>query len=523
MKVAGSKMNEGIRLFLFLINGILYLVCGGLWILSAEEKTLNFSLTIFSLAMTSVLLYTGHDEIKSVEQSYIYRRWGYTTINLFLVLTILAFLNYLSFKNSASFDLSETKINSISSTSEMIIKGLKKDLNIKVFAGRDEARAIVSILDLYKQHKPNMRIDVYDPETRPDIMRAYEIEKNNSVVMEYEKRKQYIREHTELEYTNALRKLGRKKDPTIYHIVGHQEFDFDGESPEGGGLITSALARSLIHFRPLDLLVKNAVPADADMLVLWGPKRAFFKPEVDAIQTYLMRGGRLLLALDPAIVDDKIISLRNFFKKTWEIDIPNTIVVDRKSFVSGSNGTVPLIKTFDLKHLLTKNFDGQVFFPLVSSVSKFETEQGRGKFIPLAMTTSFPSSWIDFSPLEIVSGTLIYNSKQDQKGPASVVGIWEEIAEDSAPHPRAKIMAFGNSTFIQNQYANMVDNFTFFLKSTNYLASDDELLTLNLAIRKNSPILIEDKQLKMVFYISVIVLPILLFVVAFLFYRRRRA
>ncbi|MBI2520528.1 MAG: GldG family protein [Bdellovibrio sp.] len=516
-------MNEGIKLFLFLINGILYLACGGLWLLSPDAKTLNYTLTIFALAMTSILLYSGRNDLKTMEQSYIYRRWGYTTINLFLVLTILAFLNYLSFKNNAQLDLSETKINSLSSTSEMLIKGLKKNLDVKVFAKRDEARAIVSLLDLYKQHKSNMRIDVYDPETRPDLMRANEIDKENSVIMEYEKRKQYIKEHTELEYSNALRKLGRKRDPIIYHTVGHLEFDFKGPAPEEGGVIASALSRSLIHFKPVDLLAKNAVPTDADMLVVWGPKRAFFKPEIDALHDYLSRGGRLLLALDPAVVDDRVIELRKYFKRTWEIDIPNTIVVDRKNFVSGSNGSVPLIKNFELKHLLTKSFDGQVFFPLVSSVSKFETEQGRGKFVALAMTTPFPGSWIDFSPLEIVSGTLIYNSKQDQKGPASVVGIWEETTDTSESKPRTKIMAFGNSTFIQNQYAHMVDNFSFFLKSTNYLASDDELLTLNLAIKKNSPILIDDKQLKLVFYVSVIVLPVVLFILAFLFYRRRRA
>ena len=74
--------------YFFLINGILYLACGGLWLLSPNDKTLNFSLTIFAFAMTSILLYTGRDELKTVGQSYIYRRWGYTTINLFLVLTI---------------------------------------------------------------------------------------------------------------------------------------------------------------------------------------------------------------------------------------------------------------------------------------------------------------------------------------------------------------------------------------------------------------------------------------------------
>ena len=111
-------------------------------------------------------------------------------------------------------------------------------------------------------------------------------------------------------------------------------------------------------------------------------------------------------------------------------------------------------------------------------------------------------------------------------GRTKVLLLWWNLGgacSEALTHPRAKIIAFGNSTFIQNQYGNMADNFTFFLKATNYLASDDELLTLNLAIKKNSPILIDDKQLKIVFYVSVIVLPLILFTVAFLFYRRRRA
>ena len=58
--------------YFFLINGILYLACGGLWLLSPNDKTLNFSLTIL-LCHDPILLYTGRDELKTVGQSYIYR------------------------------------------------------------------------------------------------------------------------------------------------------------------------------------------------------------------------------------------------------------------------------------------------------------------------------------------------------------------------------------------------------------------------------------------------------------------
>ena len=104
-------------------------------------------------------------------------------------------------------------------------------------------------------------------------MRANEVDKENTVIMEYE-RKQYIKEHTELEYTNALRKLGRKKDPIIYHTVGHLNLilkaNLQGEAPH------YKCASSLLdQFKPLDLLARNAVPQDADMLVLWGQSVPF--------------------------------------------------------------------------------------------------------------------------------------------------------------------------------------------------------------------------------------------------------
>ena len=64
-----------------------------------------------------------------------------------------------------------------------------------------------------------MRIDVYDPETRPDLMRANEVDKENTVIMEYEKRKQYIKEHTELEVYQRFKETRAQERP---HYLSHR-------------------------------------------------------------------------------------------------------------------------------------------------------------------------------------------------------------------------------------------------------------------------------------------------------------
>ena len=47
------------------------------------------------------------------------------------------------------------------------------------------------------------------------------------------------------------------------------------------------------------LAQQGGVPDDASVVVVAGPATDFFPPEIDALKTYLAKGGKLLLELDP--------------------------------------------------------------------------------------------------------------------------------------------------------------------------------------------------------------------------------
>ncbi len=47
--------------------------------------------------------------------------------------------------------------------------------------------------------------------------------------------------------------------------------------------------------------VQGGVPADASVLIVAGPTSDYLKPEVDAIRTYLRKGGKALFLIDPPV------------------------------------------------------------------------------------------------------------------------------------------------------------------------------------------------------------------------------
>jgi ABC-type uncharacterized transport system involved in gliding motility auxiliary subunit len=187
-------------------------------------------------------------------------------------------------------------------------------------------------------------------------------------------------------------------------------------------------------------------------------------------------------------------------------------VVDKKSFVNGSEGSIPLFDTYNHEHSITKKFKGEVFFPLCSSIA---INKESDKNITLLMSTSeFPASWGETSLTEIANKNATFTQGKDVPGPISVAAAYEDAGK--------KIVVFGNSTFVLNAYQKFGANYTLFLNSLSWLVDEDRLISFNLPIIQSEPVFISAPQLGIVFYFSVIFTPLVLFGIAIFVYRRRR-
>lgn len=521
-------MNETLKLFLFFLNGILYLATIGLWMVAPEEKTINFSMTILSLLLTSVLTFQTKKEVVGKKKTWQIRQLSYATLNFSLVLVIFAFLNYLSFKNAKQIDVSEGKINSLTEQTVQVVKGLKSKLGIKIFARNDQVPQVMSLVDLYRYHKSNVETQVIDPDREPEQVNNYQIDQIPTVIMEYEEKIEKISEHTELSYTNSLIRLSRDKKPKLLYFYGNGELDIERQDKEGGAILLEIMNNAQFDVAIENILEINEIANDIDGVIIWGPKRSYPLEKLELLDRYLAKGGRILIALDPSVVEDKIATMRNYIASNWGIAIPNHIVVDLASHVSGSNGSVPLIKNYNNRHAITKNFFDPVFFPLTSNVYLTKGFSDKGVFKEIAFSSDAPNAWADSNPTELISGKLIFNSDEDTAGPVAVVGTWEQVHHensqgDAENSSYAKIIAFGNSTFIQNVYAKVGGNFKFFLASLSWLLEDDLIESFNLpSANMLTGFILEDSYRMVIFYILVIFVPALFLFIAWYFKRRRK-
>lgn len=402
------------KTFLLILNVLIYVGLGALWIMFPMNKTLNFSLTIFNLSFTSLLLYQHNDRINQKAGKKKKNKVTYAIINLMLITVVFAFLNYLSFSNSSQFDLTKNRVNSVTEETKKLLVGVEGELKFEIFAKRKSRNSILEILELYRQSKNDLKIEFIDAQARPDLVKANDIERIPTIQIGYKGKKELVTEITEAEITNAIMRLARGDDFKVYYTIGHNELTIEDSSEQGMSSISPLATKRMYQFKPLSFGHYGRVPEDADILLVWGPKVAFSLGEIEKIEEFLKKGGKLQVALDPEVNEEKLTSLREFLSR-WGVKIQNTLVMDRESFVDGSNGSVPIAKSYNKSHEIYKKISPPIFFPLTSMVQGGEAKVLKGVFRPLLFSSNHPGSWADITPTEIISGEVLYNYGEDIK------------------------------------------------------------------------------------------------------------
>lgn len=508
-------MKKWYNLLIAIINVILYFVLIALWISIPEVLVLNISLTVFNLVLTMVVIYLNREAASLYYQSNQFKKLTETLTFVFLVFCLLGVGNYWAFKHPKQADLSVFKMNSLTDQSKEILKKIDGEIKFKLFSRKQDSQLWMPLFEFYRAEKSDIVIEKVDIDVRPDLVADYQITDAATLVIEYKGKRQYVTERDELNITNGLIKITRPSDPVVYFVQSAGVADIDSPGTEGLKFIFEAIKNSAIDVRPLNLLTTQEIPFDAKALILWGPKTSLQQSEMKVIQRYLDRKGNLMIALDPELNKDFHGELRRLLER-YRLIVRNDLVIDRKSFVTGSNGSIPLIETFNTDHPVTKNFKGQVFFPLASSIEVVPEEINRdaGSVDLLLSTSTFPDSWGETSLDEFAKEAVSFTANVDKPGPMNIVAAYEG--------KQNKIMAFGNSGFVLNAYLKFGTNYALFLNSLSWLVDEDRLISFNLPIVQSEPVFISAPQMGIVFYFSVLFSPLILFGVSIYMYRRKR-
>jgi ABC-type uncharacterized transport system involved in gliding motility auxiliary subunit len=358
------------------------------------------------------------------------------------------------------------------------------------------------------------------------------VQSYGTVVISYKDRVQRVSSTEEQDITNALIKLVTGEEKKVYFTQGHGERDTAGSDRTGFATIAGALGRENYSVAPLVLAQQREVPADATVVVIAGPSTDFLQPEVDALKSYVAKGGKVMVMLDPPTsgVSDQPI-LRGFLKE-WAIDVGNDIVVDASGMgqLFGGDASVPVAASYPT-HPITEGFRVMTAYPLARSIRPVEGGAGGRTAQPLVETSA--QSWAETDLQALAGNKVEFNAEQgDRQGPIALgAAVSAPAAEPpppsgnaspDAPKPESRVVAMGDSDFVANNAIGIQGNQDLFLNAINWLAQQEDLIAIRPRDAQDRRITLTADQQQRIMWLSFLVIPGLVFAGGIYTWWRRR-
>ena len=254
------------------------------------------------------------------------RGGAYSVAVTAVVLAILIGVNVFASALPAALtrqDISAAQLYSVTSNTKVVVNGLAQDVTIYwIVQSGEEDEVIGNLLDRYDSLSDRITVVRRDPDVYPTFAAQYTDEEvvNNSLVVESGDKSRYIPfediylgevnvytgtySATDFDgegaITSAIDYVTSDEHPQVYLLEGHGE----GELPEG---FAQQLEKENLETQSLSLLNVDAIPEDADCLLIYAPQSDLSAEEAELLAGYVADGGKLLVcagAVEAGLLED---------------------------------------------------------------------------------------------------------------------------------------------------------------------------------------------------------------------------
>ena len=332
---------------------------------------------------------------------------GFSTI---LVIGILVILAFITSRHTFRADLTENSLFSLAEQTKSILNNLDKKVKVYAFFEDNDQVSVKDLLNEYKLRTKNLEYEFIDPNEKPQVARRFQVKEFRTVVVECGNKRETITDLSESTLTNAIIKVTRDLDKTIYFTTGHGEKSIEDDAPRGYKKTAENIRNENYVVKSLNIAQQHVIPEDCSVLIIAGPTADFFQFELDSIKNYLANGGDLFVMLDPQWKP----ALVNFLKE-YNVNVGDNIVVENSTFgkLFGTGPEVPLVQQYE-KHDIFKNFNVMSFYPVACSVEP--GKDGTAGYTAKTLFKSSSNSWGEVN----YQNTQVSPDPEDLKGPVSL-------------------------------------------------------------------------------------------------------
>jgi len=430
-----------------------------------------------------------------------------TAVALASVLFVMA--NFLAGRHYFRWDISSNAYYRLSERTERLIASLPADVEVVAFFRKSHPlfRDVNNLLKEYEyaasRHSPRrLHVQRVDPDRdladARRLKQKYDLAEADTVLFACDGRTQHVpavkiadykveltdgravrrRENFRGEqvFSSAIQSVIAARRPRVYILTGHGERAVDDFSRSDG---FSGMARAMLHdnmeLLPLRLTKDEGVPRDCSALVIAGPEQPFTGSELDMLDRYLSRSGRLLLMLDPGTES----GLGALLSK-WGVRIGNDVVMGLtltgRELIVSQYGDHPITRSF--KNVTTLLYRPRSVWPAEDTpLTDSGVSDDRPHVTVLAATGE--SGWSERNPEQ---RPIRFDPETDRRGPIPVAVAVEKgtISGIELEIKPTRLVVIGDSYFVSNGAleSGVGGNTDFVLSAVNWLVEREALLAI---------------------------------------------
>ncbi len=242
---------------------------------------------------------------------------SYSLIITAIVLAILIAVNVLVSalpRTMTQYDISSTKLYSVTSNTKVVLNGLEKDVTIYWIVQSDEEDDVIeNLLAKYESLSEHIEVVKKNPDIYPTFAEQYTSEtvQNNSLVVECGERSRFISysdiylyetDMSSYSYdvsfdgegaiTSAIDYVVNEDQPKVYVLEGHGEEELSTAFSE-------QIEKENIELSNFSLLTADEIPEDADGILIYAPASDISEEEKNLLAEYISGGGKLMVMAGP--------------------------------------------------------------------------------------------------------------------------------------------------------------------------------------------------------------------------------
>jgi ABC-type uncharacterized transport system involved in gliding motility auxiliary subunit len=444
---------------------------------------------------------------------------AYAATYVLVVIAVIVVVNVLADRYNKSYDATANKRYSLSEQTAKIVKGLNQDATITYFNQSTRFRDGKDLLEEYKNLSPKVKVEYVDPDKEPQRARAAGVRNFGTAIVRVGDKKEEAKTMTEEGITGAFIRDLKSNSRTVCFVTGSGEHQIDDSDREGFSQFKQLLAKDDYETKAVDLLQKPEVPSDCTTLVVAGPTRNYVQPAVDALKKYVEDGGRAFFMLDPPLKmgrsdiadNDALTSLL----QSWGVTVDKDLILDLSPVgqIFGLGPQVALVSSYSSQPIVSEIKRTATGFPLARSIQIKNGDKTNVEKL-------FDSSTSSLATTNLSSDRVSVQDPNNKKGPLTLAaaGTYNTGKQNS----QGRFVVVGSSGWAANRFITFEGNGDLALNAVNWLASDEDLISIRPKAPENRRVTMTGRQFNAVLVTTQFILPLIVVVAGFGVWWKRR-